>query len=48
MGTSIGMFVRNKDTRPHDYGEMSQVKHTYTHTHMHTCTHTHFCVSNES
>mmetsp|Transcript_8412 Transcript_8412/g.20938 ORF Transcript_8412/g.20938 Transcript_8412/m.20938 type:complete len:430 (-) Transcript_8412:150-1439(-) len=25
LGTPIGMFVRNKDMRPHDYGEMSQV-----------------------
>ena len=25
LGTTIGMFVRNKDMRPHDYGEMSQV-----------------------
>lgn len=26
LGTPIGMFVRNKDMRPHDYGEMSQVR----------------------
>jgi chorismate synthase len=25
LGTPIGLFVRNKDMRPHDYGEMSQV-----------------------
>ena len=26
LGTPIGMFVRNQDMRPHDYGEMSQVR----------------------
>ena len=25
LGTPIGMFVKNKDMRPHDYGDMSQV-----------------------
>lgn len=25
LGTPIGLFVRNKDMRPHDYGEMSQI-----------------------
>ena len=24
-GTPIGMFVKNKDMRPHDYGDMSQI-----------------------
>mmetsp|Transcript_69372 Transcript_69372/g.101668 ORF Transcript_69372/g.101668 Transcript_69372/m.101668 type:complete len:431 (-) Transcript_69372:55-1347(-) len=25
LGTPIGMFVKNKDMRPHDYGDMSQI-----------------------